>query len=97
MVSTATAAKDKGAKEAAFKVLACCAMRYKQLEHLLATLADMLNKDEHMSVVCAELPEYAAKRLGDNQLVRLLCTMPGGKLCTTGCCNRHTCCKSCLQ
>ena len=58
------------AKEAAFKVLACSALQYKQLEHVLATLTDMLNKDEHMSIVCAELAEYAAKQLGDNQLVR---------------------------
>ena len=70
MFSTPSAAKDKAAKEAAFKVLACTALQYKQLEHVLATLTDMLNKDEHMSVVCAELAEYAAKQLGDNQLVR---------------------------
>ena len=74
LISTATAAKDKTAKEAAFKVLACCALQYKQLEHLVATLADMLNKDEHMSVVCAELAQYAAKHLGNNQLVCHLCT-----------------------
>lgn len=74
LISTATAAKDKAAKEAAFKVLACCALQYKQLEHLVATLADMLNKDEHMSVVCAELAEYAAKHLGNNQLVSHHCT-----------------------
>ncbi len=69
LISSASAAKDKAAKEAAFKVLACCAIRYKQMEHVLATLIDMLNKDEHMSAVCAELAEYAAKHLGDNQLV----------------------------
>lgn len=69
MISSASAAKDKAAKEAAFKVLACCALRYKQLEQVLAALTDMLNKDEHMSSVCAELAEYAAKQLGDNQLV----------------------------
>ena len=74
LISTATAAKDKAAKEAAFKVLACCALQYKQLEHLVATLADMLNKDEHISVVCAELAEYAAKHLGNNQLVCHHCT-----------------------
>ena len=69
LISTAAAAKDKAAKEAAFKVLACCALRYKQLEHLVAALSDMLNKDEHMSGICAELAEYAAKQLGNNQLV----------------------------
>lgn len=69
MISSASAAKDKATKEAAFKVLACCALRYNQLEQVLAALTDMLNKDEHMSSVCAELAEYAAKQLGDNQLV----------------------------
>lgn len=44
-------------------------LQYKQLEHLLATLTDMLNKEEHMAVVCAELAEFAAKQLGNNQLV----------------------------
>jgi len=69
LISSASAAKDKAVKEAAFKVLACCALRYKQLEQVLTALTDMLNKDEHMSTVCAELAEYAAKQLGDNQLV----------------------------
>ncbi|KAL0030288.1 hypothetical protein WJX77_007662 [Trebouxia sp. C0004] len=68
LISSASAAKDKAVKEAAFKVLACCALRYKQLEQVLTALTDMLNKDEHMSTVCAELAEYAAKQLGDNQL-----------------------------
>ena len=69
LISTAAAAKDKAAKEAAFKVLACCVLRYKQLEHLVAALSDMLNKDEYMSGVCAELAEYTAKHIGNNQLV----------------------------
>lgn len=69
LISSASAAKDKAVKEAAFKVLACCVLRYKQLEQVLTALTDMLNKDEHMSTVCAELAEFAANRLGDNQLV----------------------------
>ncbi|KAL0043109.1 hypothetical protein WJX79_009421 [Trebouxia sp. C0005] len=68
LISSASAAKDRAVKEAAFKVLACCALRYKQIEQVLTALTDMLNKDEHMSTVCAELAEYAAKQLGDNQL-----------------------------
>ena len=75
MLSNASSAKQKGTKEAAFRILACCMLQYKQLEHLLATLTDMLNKEEHMAFVCAELAEYVAKQLGNNQLVgRLACT-----------------------
>ena len=73
MIGTAAAAKNKAAKEAAFRVLACCMLQYKQLEHLLATLTDMLNKEEHMAVVCAELADIVAKQLGSNQLVCSLC------------------------
>lgn len=73
MIGTAAAAKNKGAKEAAFRVLASCMLRYGQLEHLLTALTDMLNKEEHMSGVCAELAEYAAKHLGNNQLVCNCC------------------------
>ena len=69
LISSSSAMKDKAAKEAAFRVLACAALQYKQLDHLLAVLTDMLNKDEHMSVVCAELAEYAAQHFGDHQLV----------------------------
>lgn len=72
MLSTAANAKQKGTKEAAFRILACCMLQYKQLEHLLAALTDMLNKEEHMAFVCAELAEYVAKQLGNNQLVSRL-------------------------
>lgn len=56
-------------------MLACCMLQYKQLEHLLAMLTDMLNKEEHMAVVCAELAEFVAKQLGSNQLVCSLCPL----------------------
>ena len=72
LISSSSSLKDKAAKEAAFRVLACAALQYKQLDHLLAVLTDMLNKNEHMSVICAELAEYAAQHFGDNQLVSSL-------------------------
>lgn len=77
LISSASAIKDRATKEAAFRVLACCAVQYKQLDHLLAVLTDMLNKDEHMSITCAELAEFAAQHFNDSQLV----SKPGTYLC----------------
>ena len=70
-MSSASGAKATATKEGAFRILSCCALRYKQLDQLLAVLTDMLNKDEHMSIMCAELAEFAAQQFGDNQLVCL--------------------------
>ncbi len=68
MLANAAAMKSKVVKEGAFRLLSACALRYQHLEAISAAVIDLVNKQEHLSGVMAELAEFAAAAY-DNRLV----------------------------
>ena len=69
MLKSSAALKLKAVKEGAFKLLSALAHRYQQLDVVSGALVDVLNKQEHVPPVLAELADFAFVRYGDARLV----------------------------
>ena len=69
VLKTSAALKIKAVKEGAFKLLSALAYKYQQLDVVCGALVDLLNKQEHVPQVLAELADFALVRHGDARLV----------------------------
>ena len=69
MLKSGSALKIKAVKEGAFKLLSALAHKYQQLDVVCGALVDLLNKQEHVPPVLAELADFAWVRYGDARLV----------------------------
>ncbi len=73
VLKSSPALKMKAVREGAFKLLSALAHKYQQLDVVCGALIDLLNKQEHVPSVLAELAEYALVRYGDARLVGTSC------------------------
>lgn len=61
VLESPVASKIAAARTEAFRIIACCAVQYRQMENVCHTLVDLLNKNEHFPGVLVELAVESCK------------------------------------